>query len=344
VARFEQATEARLTTMGHLSQNETTACPPTVSILILTCNHERYLAGALDSALMQVAPFRYEIVVGVDHSTDHTAQIAQEYQRRYPDIVRLLLAETNIGMHENFKNALDSCRGKYIALLDGDDYWTDAAKLHKQITVLESSAGIAICFHKVQVIRDGRAEAGEYMPCSQKPLASVEDLLRANFIPTCSSVVRRACYRGYPAWMRGLGMGDWPLHILIAEQGKIAYIDEVMASYRMHRDGAWSSKSASYQAQEELKLFERLAKHFNGRLSRAIEERLFTARVDCAVACAAEGDLQRARAYTRACIGSRPFHRHLYRRCAIAARVYAPRTTFQFVKAVQSKLREVATR
>jgi hypothetical protein len=142
--------------------------------------------------------------------------------------------------------------------------------------------------------------------------------------------------------MYSLGMADWPFHLLAAEQGSIAYIDEAMAAYRIHMGGHWSSKPASYQAQEQLKALQCLGTHFNGRFAELIDEQIFVATLNCAVACAEEGNRSLARRYARACIRSRPHRRNLYRKCAIAARVYAPAWAFGLMKRTQLNLRRVA--
>lgn len=105
----------------------------------MSYNLEKYIAEALDSILMQKVNFKYNIVVGEDCSTDNTRQILQEYASKYPDKFTLLLHKKNLGVVANFATTLKSCQGKYIALLDGDDYWTDPFKLQKQVDFLESN-------------------------------------------------------------------------------------------------------------------------------------------------------------------------------------------------------------
>ena len=106
---------------------------PLVSIASITYNHEKFIAQAIDSFLMQETDFDFEIIIGEDCSTDDTLKIIKEYKAKYPDIIKLITSESNVGMMTNFIRTLEACSGKYIALCEGDDYWTDTLKLQKQV-------------------------------------------------------------------------------------------------------------------------------------------------------------------------------------------------------------------
>ena len=117
----------------------------TVSICCITYNHEKYIAQCLDSFLMQRTSFRYEIILGEDCSTDSTRSIAEAYARQYPDRIRLLTGPVNVGAQKNLLRVLKRAAGKYIALCDGDDFWTDPAKLQKQVDFLENNPSYTMC-------------------------------------------------------------------------------------------------------------------------------------------------------------------------------------------------------
>ncbi|WOL38946.1 glycosyltransferase family 2 protein [Pyramidobacter sp. YE332] len=110
---------------------------PVVSIGMATYNHEKYIARAIESVLMQEVTFSYELVIAEDCSTDHTREIVQKYQKKYPEVIRLILHEKNIGMQKNSNCLRRACRGKYRANLEGDDYWLFSDKLQKQVNFLE---------------------------------------------------------------------------------------------------------------------------------------------------------------------------------------------------------------
>ncbi|MEM6399437.1 MAG: glycosyltransferase family 2 protein, partial [Cyanobacteria bacterium P01_D01_bin.116] len=113
---------------------------PMVSVSLVTFNHEKFIAQAIESVLLQEVDFSYEIIIGEDFSSDKTREIVIEYQKQYPDIIRLILPEENLGYYGQkiFVQTLQACRGKYIALLDGDDYWTTPNKLQQQVDFLDN--------------------------------------------------------------------------------------------------------------------------------------------------------------------------------------------------------------
>src|SRR5262245_48465575 len=104
-----------------------------VTVLVMTYNHAGFIAQALDSVLGQEVNFTYEVVISEDCSADGTREIVIAYQKNYPDRIRLLLSERNLHSNEIVVRGLQAAQGQYIALLDGDDYWTSAHKLQKQV-------------------------------------------------------------------------------------------------------------------------------------------------------------------------------------------------------------------
>ena len=119
---------------------------PQVSVCMLTYNHEKYIAQAIESVLMQKTDFDYELVIGEDCSVDKTREIVKKFQLKCPNIIKPIYHERNVGASRNcFEFVLPACKGKYIALLEGDDYWIDSLKLQKQIDVFEANSHIALC-------------------------------------------------------------------------------------------------------------------------------------------------------------------------------------------------------
>jgi len=246
-----------------------------VSVLIITYNHEKFIARAIDSALMQKANFDYEIVIGEDCSTDHTRDIVIDYQKRYPDKIRLLLSERNLGGQKNFVRTLQACQGEYIALLDGDDYWTSPHKLQKQVDFLDSRPECAICFHDVTVFyEDGGRKSHNFCPADQKEISTLEDLLTRNLIPACSVMFRRGLFDEFPDCFNTLKMGDWPLHILNAQHGKIGYINKVMGAYRVHQGGVWSRLSPAQMQQAYIEFYEKVNALLDFRYDNLIRSRV----------------------------------------------------------------------
>jgi glycosyltransferase involved in cell wall biosynthesis len=115
---------------------------------MITYNHEAYISEAIESVLMQITNFPIDLIIGEDCSTDNTRNICLEYKQKYMSIIKLLLPEKNIGDLKNFMNTYHACKGKYIALLEGDDYWTDPMKLQKQVDYLEANPEYVLCSHR----------------------------------------------------------------------------------------------------------------------------------------------------------------------------------------------------
>ncbi|HCB62180.1 MAG: hypothetical protein A2W93_10765 [Bacteroidetes bacterium GWF2_43_63] len=123
----------------------------TVSVAVVTYNHEKYIAPALDSILKQQTNFKFEIIIRDNCSKDKTTEICQKYAKKNPDKIRHILQPTNVGLRKNNIITWKACRGKYVAMCEGDDYWTDENKLQKQVDLLESNPEYGICFHQTVV-------------------------------------------------------------------------------------------------------------------------------------------------------------------------------------------------
>ena len=213
-----------------------------VSVLVTTYNHENYIEQAIDSILMQRVNFDCEIIIGEDCSTDQTRDLVIDYQKANPERIRLFLAEKNLGSSGNliFEKIFRIAQGDYIAILDGDDYWTDPNKLQKQVDFLDNHSECAVCFHAVRVFYEDRNQ-DSWISGSKKEISTLEDLLEANFIQTCSIMFRRGLIDSFPDWYKNSQIGDWELLIFNAQHGYIGYIDEVMGAYRRHSGGVYTS-------------------------------------------------------------------------------------------------------
>ncbi len=230
-----------------------------VSILMVTYNHEEFIAKALDSILMQRTNFEYEIVIGEDCSTDNTRNIIIGYKERYPDKFKLLLNDTNIGMHRNGAQTWQACTGEYIAILEGDDYWTSADKLQKQVDFLDNNPECVICFHNVtEIYIDCSRESHNFISKKWKDFYTIDDLFIGNFMPSPSIMYRGGLVKEIPEWFSTLKLGDWPLHILHALHGTIGYIDETMAVHVNHQGGVWSTMNYAERYKAMLPVYDYL--------------------------------------------------------------------------------------
>lgn len=218
--------------------------PPKVSVCMITYNHEAYVAQAIESVMRQKTNFGYELVIGEDFSTDNTRQIVKRFQKKYPQKIRLILSEKNEGMMRNFIRTFQSCRGKYVAMLEGDDYWTKSNKLQKQVDFLDSNPQYSVCFHAIKAFYENNPKKTYLIPSKsrKKQTYSIENLLKQNFIATCSVMYRNNLVNKIPNWFYTIGLGDWPMHLLHAEHGLIGYLDEGMAKYRIHSKSGFSTR------------------------------------------------------------------------------------------------------
>lgn len=238
-----------------------------VSVAMVTYNQERYVAQSIESVLMQEAAFSIELVVGDDFSTDDTRNIVKAYAARYPRQIKALLHPKNLGpSHSPGKHNMIAvrreCRSKYTAVLEGDDYWTDSQKLQKQVEYLEANPECSMCFHNTSIhFQDGRKESSPRYRPGQKAIWVLEDILYRNPITTCSAVFRNGIADQMPPWFFAMSMGDWPLWVLLAQHGPVGYLDEDMATYRVHEGGVFSGRRslewipsvlAAYQTFDEI--------------------------------------------------------------------------------------------
>ncbi|MFZ5868302.1 MAG: glycosyltransferase family 2 protein [Thermodesulfobacteriota bacterium] len=248
---------------------------PKVSVLMITYNHEAFIDQAVESALSQDAGFPYEIVVGDDKSSDGTREILLSYQAKFPGKIRLLLHERNLGQggKANFAETLWGCRGEYIALLEGDDYWTSPHKLRKQVDFLNAHPECVSCFHPAQFVDEQGKELPQVAGSNQlQRISTVEDLLITNFMPTASVMFRADALRRLPDWFFTLLRGDWAIHVLVAKHGSIGRLGEIMAAYRFHQSGFWSSVDSEIQILDTIREYRFFDEYLNFRHSRFIKE------------------------------------------------------------------------
>jgi len=278
-----------------------------VSVLVLAYNHERFIGQALDSALGQRTDFAWEIVVGDDCSTDATGAIVADYARRHPERIRVLPRPRNLGMHRNFADAWQACRGQYVAMLEGDDFWTSADKLAHQVAFLDERPDYTECFTDVEVIyQDGSRPPWRHRPPAERTAWALTDLLQWNFVPQCSVMFRRDVLRALPDWFDRIPLPDWSLHLLHAERGPIGYLPEVTATYRIHAGGVHSGQDEVKRTEALVTVYDVMNRHLGFRYDRLVRERIARNWFGLAMACVERGDVRNARRYGWRCLAARP--------------------------------------
>jgi len=202
---------------------------PLVDVVMPTYNHEKFVAQAIESVLAQKTRFECRLTICDDGSSDSTPSIVQKYAREYPESICAVLGSEHLGiLHKDrlSTRVLAGCTAHYVALLEGDDYWTDPHKLQKQVDFLEGHPDFAICCHNVTVFyQDGSREPANWFPPDHRQVSTLEDLLLEHCIVTLSTVFRRGLLGEFPDWFYTLKIGDLPLHIMNAQHGKIRYLE-----------------------------------------------------------------------------------------------------------------------
>ena len=269
-----------------------------LSVMLITYNHEPFIAQALESILAQRVNFEYEIVVGEDCSTDRTREIVIDFHNRNPDRIVPLIRDRNLGMMRNLEQTLSACRGKYVALIEGDDYWTCVDKLQKQVDFLDTHPEYNICCHRARIFNEiggehtleksGAAKAGIF-PSRQGGTYTIEDLLAENFIMTCTVVYRNGTIGALPNWFLELQLGDWPLCALAARSGPIYLMNEVMAAYRVHTGGVWSSRTAIGRLRASTHMLRVLDDHLASKYHDIIQQTIARCYLYTAISTRQEG-------------------------------------------------------
>jgi len=255
----------------------TDAPAPLVSVALRTYQHRPFVAQAIESVLLQDAPFEFELVIGEDCSVDGTREIVERYAERNPGRVRTVLPEENVGHGEILRRILDATRGRFVAYLDGDDYWTSAAKLRRQAEYLLAHEECASCFHDASIVYDAAATpSGLTTPALAEASFALEDILTECFIPSPAVMFRREIIAALPEWAFESAWIDWLVHIRCAERGPLGYIAEPLAAYRVHAGGMFSSLDRISQIEEDLRFYEQLRPELPSQtelISRCVEFR-----------------------------------------------------------------------
>lgn len=207
-----------------------------VSVCTITYNQEKYIEKAIESILLQEADFDFELVIGEDCSIDKTREICISYKNKYPEKLKLIQNETNIGASKNIINVISNCTGKYIAICEGDDYWTDPYKLQKQVDYLEANPEYSATCHQTEIIYEKNPEKKELYFQSNKRFLTKKDIIQSTSIHINSIVFRKEALMKYDI-KNAKHLVDHALFILIAQSGKFKVFPEVMSVYRKHANG-----------------------------------------------------------------------------------------------------------
>lgn len=255
-----------------------------VSISVVTYNHKDYIKQCLDGILMQQTNFSFEIILGEDESSDSTREICMDYANNYPNKIKLFLRKRedviyingNPTGRFNFMENLKACSGKYIALCEGDDYWTDTLKLQKQVDFLEKNEDYALCFHNVDLLntRESIQQVSPMHTNLTKDSFTTSDIITQWFIPTVSILYRQYKDFELPLWFQYCASGDIPLLLLLSLEGKFKYLDEIMGCYRIHDSGISITHNGYFKAFSMVYIYQNFNVHTNFKYEEKINEEM----------------------------------------------------------------------
>lgn len=248
-----------------------------VSVSIITYNQIDFIRKAIDSALKQEVSFNYEIIIGDDSSTDGTREVLKEYKEKYPDKIHLILHPHRYGDIPGRTNNITNiyaCRGKYIALLDGDDFWISKDKLKRQVAFLEANPEYTFSTHQSKPVIDGEiTEDTESLDIDDKAQKTFthDDILQTPwaFAATSTFLLRNNVIHEFPDWFWDIISADYAIMLLWSEKGKLIYFNNIFTGYRQHEESFMATEYYKIDNLEikikELQLYRKRFLPFHGR-------------------------------------------------------------------------------
>lgn len=277
-----------------------------LKVFMLTYDHGAYIRQAIESVLMQQVDIPVLLVIGEDRSTDNTREIVMEMAALHPGRIKLLLHEKNLGLSLTGYDVWDECLrdSTYVAVLDGDDHWTDRHKLQKQIDVLRRDRSFSMCFHNAwNEMPDGtrvdyvRAWLGNE---AVKERYTTADIITRNFVPSLGVVFRNGPQLRLMDRLKGFALLDYTINVVLSMQGDLAYLDEVMGVRRVHAGGMLSMRSQQYKIKYNLGLLKDLNTLTDHRFSTQLTARKRQLLEEGMQAALTENDGATARGHWRA--------------------------------------------
>ena len=257
---------------------------PLVSVSIITYNHENYIGQAIDSVLMQKVDFPYEIIIGDDNSKDKTREVLKAYKKQYPNIIQLILHPIDYddipGRTNNTTNLLN-CSGKYIAMLDGDDFWNSPDKLQKQVDFLEKNPEYSLTFHQTDMLKSGGIiepyeKLKSQLGSGDRSFSKME-VIREWFIQTSSMVYRNHFKTEFPDWFWQVYSADYALQMMAMQYGKAMFFEDIKMTRRYHDTSFTRTKTLKHTEMrtKEMLVFGQYFKPFASLRSRQLAKYFF---------------------------------------------------------------------
>ncbi len=258
---------------------------PMVSIQCLTYNHEKYIRQAIEGFLMQKTNFPFEIIIHDDASIDNTAKIIKEYEEKYPNIIKAIYQTENqyskeTGIVKSFVYPI--VKGKYIAICEGDDYWTDENKLQKQYDFMEKNPDYSLCLHSATLhYCDGSLLDYTFPAIEQNRDFSIEEIIMGDggMFATNSVFAKRDILINKPECFSVKGFGDYQIFIYAAISGKVYCMADNMSTYNYGVEGSWTnriwkdSKKRTKHIYDKIQMLANVDEYYDRKFHDIIEKR-----------------------------------------------------------------------
>lgn len=220
---------------------------PKITVIVLTYNHENFIAQALDSILMQFGHFSLEILVSDDMSLDNTRLIITKYSLKYAELIKDISSDNiKLGISNNYKKCISKATGDYVAILEGDDYWIDSNKLEKQLQLINANKHCKFVFSSVY-ISDDQKFANATNQDIDKSYLTYKDFLynpdRNLVINLSSCLIDKDILQNIPEEIYEYRFSEIPLVYYFLQKGVVGFCKTPLSVYRIHQNGVWNGKS-----------------------------------------------------------------------------------------------------
>ncbi|WP_394752350.1 glycosyltransferase family 2 protein [Crenothrix sp.] len=254
---------------------------PVVSVSMITYNHKNYIEEAINGVLMQETDFEVELVISNDNSPDQTDAIIQRILKEHPKShwIKYIKHEKNIGMMPNLIDNLQRCTGEYIAICEGDDYWTDPLKLQFQIDEMKKNPNCDLCFHPAEIISGLLKTANiTAFHSTENKIFTASEIITGDggFCPSPSLLIKKTIISPIPDFLNNAPVGDYFLQILGAINGGALYLSKVMSAYRININESWTSSISDISKKRQF--FDKFIPSLNDLnffLKRAYQEEIY---------------------------------------------------------------------